>query len=270
MAVALAALFCALVTTAEAAHGGPVNTLLSSSSTVVKSLSSQASALEMQVGQAEKASENKIARQQSLFETKLKTQETQNREAVAANAKISKTIKTFTLAEAALEKRNKELRSTNHVLEMELKLMKAKLYSAGDFALKSSALSLLQVVQERGAPSPDKLMDGLSKQVAQLRAQEKSSEQSVKKRFIKDYRTGSKMHAALLSKKKALIAMKTSVTKKYMALKKTEKQLLKAKAALEHNLHNLSDFLKSFARLAEAPVSQVPHMLRTMPKNVAQ
>lgn len=295
--------YCVLVAGAGALSSGP--SLLSASS-VVKSLSVQAGSLEQKVVQAEMASEAKIERQRALFDSKLKQQEQSSVEAIAENGKISKQIQTLKNANAAMANKNKALKATNHVMEMELKIMNKKLHSAGDFALKNAA-SFLQIaaapnvvdasavvmsnsfveamgdlvgagnespaqgIKQVAGPvaNPDTLLDGITRDVANLKAQEKASEASVKQQFVKSYRAGSKRHAAILLKQKSLKAQRSVLAKEHMVLKKEETHLLTAKTELQHNLHNLGEYLQNLAHLADTPAAQVPHMLRSMPKNVA-
>lgn len=295
--------FCVLVAGAGALSTAP--SLLSASS-VVKSLSVQAGALEQKVVQAEMASEAKIERQRALFDSKLTQQEKSSVDAIAENNQISKQIQTLKNANGAMASKNKALKATNHVMEMELKIMNKKLHSAGDFALKSAA-SFLQIAaapnvmdasavvmsnsfveamgdlvgadnespaqgtkQATGAvANPDSLLDGITQEVANLKVQEKASEAAVKQQFVKSYRAGAKRHSAILLKQKSLKAQRSVLAKAHMVMAKEKTHLLTTNAQLQHNLHNLGEYLQNLAHLADTPAAQVPHMLRSIPKNVA-
>jgi len=292
---------CVLVAGAGALSTAPA---LLSASSVVKRLSVQAGALEQKVVQAEMASEAKIERQRALFDSKLKQQEQSSVDAIAENDKISKQIQTLKNANGGMASKNKALKATNHVMEMELKIMNKKLHSAGDFALKNAA-SFLQIdaspnvmdasavvmsnsfVEAMGdlvgagnespaqgskqgpVASPDSLLDGITKEVADLKVQEKASEASVKQQFVKGYRAGSKRHSAILLKQKSLKAQRSVLAKAHMVMKKEQTHLLATNKQLQHNLHNLGEYLQNLAHLADTPAAQVPHMLRSMPKNIA-
>jgi len=251
-----------------------VSHMLLAASSTVKALNSQAGALEARVAQAEKASEKKILRQKQLFEKKLSVQEKGNLAALSQNQKISDAVDILRQNIDHLKKHGKELRANNHVMLMELKLMKAKLATASQFTDDSMAISdeaeqaPKSFLQMSSVQKPEEMLDVLMKDVTKLRKDEQDSEKSLKQHFMKDYKVGSKRHAALFLQHKALEAARVGLQAQQAQLEKEETRLFKVRSELEHRLHNLGSFLQSLTYLAKAPVSEVPAMLKNMPKNV--
>lgn len=251
-----------------------VSHMLLAASSTVKALNSQAGALEARVAQAEKSSEKKILRQKQLFEKKLSVQERGNLAAVAQNQKISDAVDILKENIDHLKKHGKELRANNHVMLMELKLMKAKLATATQFTDDSMAISdeaeqaPKSFLQMSAVENPEEMLDVLMKDVTKLRKDEQESEKSLKQHFMKDYKVGSKRHAALFLQHKALEASRVGLQAQQAQLEKEEARLFKVRSELEHRLHNLGSFLQSLTYLAKAPVSEVPAMLKNMPKKV--
>jgi len=251
-----------------------VSHMLLAASSTVKALNSQAGALEARVAQAEKASEKKILRQKQLFEKKLSVQEKGNLAALSQNQKISDAVDILRQNIDHLKKHGKELRANNHVMLMELKLMKAKLATASQFTDDSMAISdeaeqaPKSFLQMSSVQKPEEMLDVLMKDVTKLRKDEQDSEKSLKQHFMKDYKVGSKRHAALFLQHKALEAARVGLQAQQAQLEKEETRLFKVRSELEHRLHNLGSFLQSLTYLAKAPVSEVPAMLKNMPKKV--
>lgn len=251
-----------------------VSHMLLAAASTVKALNSQAGALEARVAQAEKSSEKKILRQKHLFEKKLSVQEKGNLAAVAQNQKISNEIEILKENIDHLKKHGKKLRANNHVMLMELKLMKAKLATATQFTDDTMAISdeaeqaPKSFLQMSAVQNPEEMLDVLMKDVTKLRNDELESEKSLKQHFMKDYKVGSKRHAALFLQHKALEASRVGLQAQQAQLEKEEARLFKVRSELEHRLHNLGSFLQSLTYLAKAPVSEVPAMLRNMPKKV--
>jgi len=273
-----------------------VSSLLSSTATV-KSLSSQATVLSSQVVEAEVASEAKLARQKTLFEGKLKEQESKIQNATAINKKIPADISILEKANKVLDKHIKALTSTNHVMQMELTFLKKKLGGAGEFAGNTMATSFLEVSQSHpntmvladnfasamgdlagGADSdpakqanvdPDALIDDLSTKVSHLKDQEKTTEDNLKQMFVQKYSEGAKKLSALMLQQKIFVDQRRVLERQHIALKKSEKQLMQEHTQLQRGLHSLSNYLKELSNLAAAPSSQVPRMLRALPKKIA-
>jgi len=253
-----------------------VSHMLLAAASTVKTVSSQASALEAKVAQAEQLNEAKMMRTRNLFQKKLETQETANRKLVDTNTEVSQQIDALKRGIDALLKRQSSLKATNHVMLSELHLMKSKLAIATSFvdattaisADKKGAVSLLQLSSEP-ALSPDSILDGIMKDITNLKQQTKKSETSLKARFMSDYRVGSKRRAALLLQHKELIASWTSLKDQQSELQQAETHLVDTRDQLQHRLNNLGAFLQNLADLAAAPVAKVPALLKSIPQKVA-
>lgn len=117
--------------------------------------------------------------------------------------------------------------------------------------------------------SPGDLLDVLSKQVANLAAQEKASEKALKNLFIRDFRAGAKRHSALLAQQKGLVASRSSLLALQAKLKAAETHLESTRKQLQGRLHSLGQFLQKLAHFAMAPQREVPRLLNSLPKAVA-
>jgi len=131
----------------------PVAHMLSGAAVTLKGLSTQTSALQAQVVQAQMQIESKLARQKAAFEEKLKLQEQANLDIVAANNNISAEIKKLEGNNAALRKSAHDISESNSVMRSQLQNLQLHMADAKNFVGKSLSVtddsknSLLEVLR---------------------------------------------------------------------------------------------------------------------------
>lgn len=110
-----------------------VQSLAGTAADKMKKLHSQASILEARIAQTQMENEAKLARQKTIFEQKLKTQDDNNRDVMDVNANISAQVQRLKTGNANLRKKAKELQDGNHLKQQELQTLTAKLDIAKSF-----------------------------------------------------------------------------------------------------------------------------------------
>lgn len=119
----------------------PVAHILNGAAITLKGLSSQTSALQAQVVQAQMQIEAKLARQKAAFEEKLKFQEQANLEIVATNNNISAEIKALETSNAALRKSAHDISESNSMMRTQLQNLQLHMADAKNFVGKSLTIT---------------------------------------------------------------------------------------------------------------------------------
>jgi len=137
---------------------------------------------------------------------------------------------------------------------------------AADLSLEVAGLS--QQASMVDNLDADGALQALSKDIGTLMAQRKQSVTNLKNLFIRDFRAGAKRGLALLSQQKQLIAHRTELMSIQSKLKDAVAHLEGTHKQLGRRLHGLGQFLQKLAHVANAPETEVPHMLESLPKAV--
>jgi hypothetical protein len=111
----------------------PVATIVSGAAVTLKGLSSQTSALQAQVVQAQMQIESKLARQKAAFEEKLKLQEQSNLDILATNNNITAEIKALEGENAALRKSAHDISESNAMMRTQLQNLQLHMADAKSF-----------------------------------------------------------------------------------------------------------------------------------------
>mmetsp|Transcript_100033 Transcript_100033/g.173611 ORF Transcript_100033/g.173611 Transcript_100033/m.173611 type:complete len:435 (+) Transcript_100033:83-1387(+) len=127
--------------------------------------------------------------------------------------------------------------------------------------------SLSQPQRASSDASPGHLLEELSREVANLAKQEKSSEKQLKELFIRDFRAGARRHQALLAQQHGLNFTRGGLVALQTKLKAAESHLESTRSQLEQRLHGVGIFMQRLAHLALAPEREVKHLLETLPKS---
>jgi hypothetical protein len=126
--------------------------MLGSASQTLQNINAQARVLEARVVQTQMENEAKMARQKSVFEQKLKSQEDRSRTLQATNTQLSGEIEALRTNISALRKEAKDVQGENKLRRREMAEISGRLVRAKAFLLNS-----LKVTDDEKAPELDVL-----------------------------------------------------------------------------------------------------------------
>jgi len=100
----------------------------------VKNVASEAAVLQARLEQLEQQNEDKVANEKSLFQDRLASQQSANKDLFWTNGNLSNDIQNLTLENDALRKRIHDVQASNKEIRTEIQAISAKLSEAKDFA----------------------------------------------------------------------------------------------------------------------------------------
>jgi len=116
--------------------------------------------------------------------------------------------------------------------------------------------------------SPDDFLAALTKDVAQLAAQEKKSEKNLRDIFISHFRAGAKRHKALVAMQKSLTDERSKAQALEQRLQTAVTHLADTHLDLTRRLQGVAQFLKQLEHVTTAHESDVPKLIGKLPKAV--